>query len=352
LFWEGRTVEYLRNAWYVAAFGDELAEAPIRRVLFDMPIVMFRGESGAISALLDRCPHRFVPLSRGKVVGDHLECGYHGLRFDRSGACVLNPHGGGHVPASAKVRSFPVLERHELVWFWPGDPSKTDPRTIPSEFAVLQSSRIRSIRGYLHVKANYQLIVDNLLDLSHTIYIHPQFSATSSATSGVKAAAPKIELQREPDGIWARRSMDNVPATDLNRRMGATAELVNFRSHMRWFAPALLYFDLGFTECTEEAADFPQPGTHFVTPETELSSHYFFSQGRSTELDSKETDEFVRRSVLYAFGEQDEPMLEAQQAALGQSADLMGGKPVLLKTDAAPLAARRFLEEMIKRERA
>ncbi len=342
---------YLQNAWYVAAFGDELTQAPIRRVLLDTPIVMFRGESGAVSALLDRCPHRFVPLSRGKVVSDHLECGYHGLRFDRAGVCVFNPHGGGHVPSNAKVRSFPVTERHGLVWFWPGDPREADAQKIPADFAVLDSPQIRSIRGYLHVKANYQLIVDNLLDLSHTIYVHPQFAVTSSAPAGVVAGPPMTELKREADSIWARRSLDGVPATDLNRRMGATAPLVNFRSHMRWFAPALLYFDLGFTECTEDAADFAQPGTHFITPETELSSHYFFSQGRTIELDSKETDEFVRRAVLFAFGEQDEPMLEAQQAALGQTADLMAGKPVLLKTDAAPLAARRLLEQMIERER-
>ncbi len=343
---------YLRNAWYVAAYDHDVTQKPLSRTLLDTPVVLFRGESGTAMALADRCPHRLVPLSRGKVTGDHLECGYHGLRFDGGGACVLNPHGGGHIPSSANVRSFPLIERHGLIWLWPGDPSRASPDLIPGDFAVLDSPQIRFIRGYIRVKANFQLIVDNLLDLSHTFYVHPQFAATSKAPEGAVRAPPKLKVERDGTSVWSYSSMDHVPATDLNRRMGAKADWVNARAHMRWFPPALLYFDLGFTECTAEAADYRQPGTHFITPETELTSHYFFTQGRSIELNSAETDEFVRQGVTFAFAQQDEPMLEAQQASLGNTGDIMAAKPVLLKTDAAPMAARRMLEELMEKEAA
>jgi phenylpropionate dioxygenase-like ring-hydroxylating dioxygenase large terminal subunit len=105
-------MEYLRNAWYVAAWSEELAAGKlIARTFLDEPVVLFRTNDGAAAALFDRCPHRFAPLSRGRHKGSEIECGYHGLRFDRSGACSLNPYNPGHTPPRARVQSYPVLER-------------------------------------------------------------------------------------------------------------------------------------------------------------------------------------------------------------------------------------------------
>jgi vanillate O-demethylase monooxygenase subunit len=121
---------------------------------------------------------------------------------------------------------------------------------------------------------------------------------------------------------------------------------------MHWFAPALLYFDLGLTERTPEAKDFALPGGHFITPETELTSHYFFFQGRNVRMDSEEVDKDTIDGLMYAFGQQDKPLLEAQQQMLGPTSDLMSGNPILLETDAAPLAARRLLDQLIRQEQA
>ena len=121
--------KYLRNCWYMAALSHEITGDPLGRVLLDEPLVFFRGADGAIAALRDRCPHRFVPLSRGQVVEGALECTYHGLRFDGAGRCVFNPQ--GDVPHVKPIDSFPVVERDRIVWIWLGDSDRVDPSLIP-----------------------------------------------------------------------------------------------------------------------------------------------------------------------------------------------------------------------------
>lgn len=344
---------YLMDAWYAAAFAAEVTVQPIHRTLLDQPVVLYRTGHGAPAALYDLCPHRFVPLSRGRVVGDELECGYHGLRFDKRGACVFNPHGEGQVPRQARVRSFPAVERYGFVWFWPGEPERADPDRIPADFAFLSDpDRFAVVGGYLHVDANYQLIVDNLLDLTHAPYLHPQFGVTGmSAVERLQAT--ESELVREGDTVWARRIRYNSPPNDLSRELfGVTAERVDSRSHMHWFPPSNLHFDLGLAEPGQaEAEGYCFPAAHLITPETELTSHYFFAQARNVFLDDASVGQRQLEVTEHAFRTQDEPMLEAQQAAMGPVSDLMSLKPVLLQTDAPPVAARRVLAKLIDAER-
>src|SRR5208282_867337 len=171
-------VNYLRNAWYAAAFSDEVVgDIPFRRTLLDTPIVIYRQKNGTPAMLDDRCPHRFAPLSKGRVIGDEIQCPYHGLRFAASGACSHNPHlkGGGPLKA-ASVTAHPALEKYGIIWFWAGDPALADADALPAVPFLEQTERFSIVKGLLRVKGNYELIVDNLLDLSHTAYIHPQFA--------------------------------------------------------------------------------------------------------------------------------------------------------------------------------
>jgi len=89
---------YLRNCWYVAGWADGLDDAPQSKVFLEEPVALFRDEAGTAHALEGRCPHRFAPLGQGCVIEGALQCPYHGLRFDSSGACVHNPHPGGQLP--------------------------------------------------------------------------------------------------------------------------------------------------------------------------------------------------------------------------------------------------------------
>lgn len=344
-------MSYLMNAWYAAAYDIEVTRAPLGRTLLDMPVVLYRTEEGAPVALQNRCSHRFVPLSAGRLVGDEIQCAYHGLRFDRSGECVFNPHGKA-IPRAARIRSFPTLERHGVVWFWPGDVERADPALIPPEFDFLSSPDFVVVRGYLKVKANYVLVSDNLLDLSHVAYLHPQFGV-----AGVKPEdrirSTEFKFEREGDKVITRRTRIGVPPNDRSRaRYKIKANIVDTRSHMHWMPPSMLYFDLGTTEQTEERKDYATPAAHFLTPETALTTHYLFLQARNVALDDEEVSRDLLHVTQTAFETEDAPMIEMQQAALGDSTDIMAAKPLLLNIDAGPVLARRILEERVAEEAA
>ena len=101
--------KFLNNYWYVAANSEELKDKPIARIILGNPIVLFRGQSGKIGALDDRCAHRLTPLSLGRIDGDQLECGYHGWTYDCAGKCVRLP--GLETPQKITVKSFPLVEK-------------------------------------------------------------------------------------------------------------------------------------------------------------------------------------------------------------------------------------------------
>ena len=141
-----------------------------RRLILGEPVVLYRTGDGAPVALEDRCAHRHLPLSMGKLVGDTLQCLYHGLRFARDGHCVYIP-GQEQIPQGAKVRCYPVIERYHWIWIWMGDPALADPAAI-TDFHWLDDPNWGAKGDYLHVNANWQLVVDNLLDLTHLAFVH------------------------------------------------------------------------------------------------------------------------------------------------------------------------------------
>src|SRR6202171_1850500 len=132
---------YLRNAWYVAAWSDRVGDGQlVPRTIMDEPIVLYRKADGAVAAIGDRCAHRFAPLRMGKIVGgDRIQCPYHGLEYDGSGACVRNPHGTKNIPPRARVKSYPVIEKHKAVWVWMGD-APAEESKIP-DFGLLHNGQ-------------------------------------------------------------------------------------------------------------------------------------------------------------------------------------------------------------------
>src|SRR6266702_3990608 len=119
----------LRNAWYIAAWADEISGEPLARRICNDPVVLFRDGAGKVGALADCCCHRAAPLHRGTVVDAGIQCGYHGLVFDGSGHCVAIP-GQRLIPEDTRVCSYPAVEKDQLVWLWMGDPALADPARI------------------------------------------------------------------------------------------------------------------------------------------------------------------------------------------------------------------------------
>ncbi len=344
----------LKNAWYAAAYSHEVSDEPLARTLIEQKAVLFRDSQGEVGMILNRCPHRFAPLSAGKLVEDTLQCPYHGLRFNKAGECVHNPHAknGGPLRA-ANIRSWPVMERYGIIWFWPGDPAKIDHDALP-DIAFLNDPNYALVRGLLHVRGHYELVVDNLLDLSHAAFIHPQFSGGRySAEELLVATTQKLE-RREASIVNHRIRTGLGPSSAHVALFGADPDTpVITDTTMTWYPPAMLDFAVGSWEVDqprESGVHIPQ--LHIVTPETALTSHYFFVNGRNRRQDEPEVDQAMLAFFDLAFGQQDEPMIEMVQQNMGEATDIMDLDPILLATDAAPVSARRMLAALIAEEQA
>lgn len=152
--------QFPRNAWYAAARTAELRQGHLLpRFLLGDPVVMYRTENGTPVAMVDRCIHRQMPLSMGRLRGDRIECGYHGLTYDPDGACVRIP-GSSRISDKVRVQTFPLVEGHGLLWIWMGDPDAADPRQIPDHHWYTADGWTTAA-GTLHMNARAQLLNEN-----------------------------------------------------------------------------------------------------------------------------------------------------------------------------------------------
>jgi len=222
---------FLRNAWYMAAWVQEVPEGGLlaRKLLGDDWVIWRKGD-GQWAMLVDRCPHRFAPLSKGRRVGDTLRCGYHGLSYDHTGACVHNPFGPA-VPPGMKVPAMAPVERHSALWFWPGDPALADPASIP-DFSFMQAPN--HVRVALMMDVDYRLIVDNLMDLTHVEFMHVEtFGANGSMLDHGRQS-----VVTEADGaIWNKWAVENAaPPTWAEALLPAGHRVDQWRPIHAWTA--------------------------------------------------------------------------------------------------------------------
>ena len=340
---------YLRNTWYAAAWSNEIVQAPFSLVLLEEEVLFFRRGDGAVAATSTRCPHRFVELHRGTIVGDHIQCPYHGLRFDSSGACVLNPHGDKRLP-SKRLKTYHVEERDGIVWIWMGDPATVDAKLIPDfSTAAVEKEGYRLIKGRLQVNADYQLVTDNLLDLTHSEFLHPHIRAPGSAQ---RAA---YELLNAADGIHSRWVQDGEPLTGANDLMwqargGRSGETAKVVRDIRWSAPSNLLLELTVgRENTPRHEGAVQESAHLLTPASQGSTHYLWTNLRNCKISDAAFDAFLAEQIRHAFQDQDFPALESQQSYV-RNADLLSLKPIILASDAGAVRVRMLLRGMISEE--
>ena len=163
----------LRDSWNIAARSRELRDKPVARTIFDTPLVLFRDASGAPQALLDRCAHRNMALSEGKVNGGCVECPYHGWRYDGAGRCQHVPSLGDNAkPPRVNVRSFPVVEKQGFVWVWMSENAEATPTGLPYEFAHLDAPGWTTFVMNTRFEAGVEACLENFLDCPHTVYVH------------------------------------------------------------------------------------------------------------------------------------------------------------------------------------
>ena len=342
---------FLRNAWYAAAWETEIGDAPLARTILGEPVVMFRA-GGRVAALEDRCRHRALPLSMGRVAGDRLRCGYHGLEFDAAGACVKVP-GQARVPPGAGVRAYPVARRYGWVWVWPGEPARADEALLP-DWWWCDSPEWRTIPGRggtpLPVAANYLLISDNLFDVAHLSYVH------ASSIGNDAIVDHPVRTKRFDRRVVATRIVPDRPPAPFYKKAGGFEGNVD-----RWLVttsdlPCYIVNDAGSVEVgsgiapgeVDEADGVEMKVMNLPTPETETSTHYFYAHARHFKIDSPEWDRIYREQFTEVF-EEDKVVLEAQQARRRAMPD---APEIDIPNDAPNILLRRMLAGLIDAEQA
>jgi phenylpropionate dioxygenase-like ring-hydroxylating dioxygenase large terminal subunit len=343
---------FVHNTWYVAMFSTDLAAGQLlHRTILNQPIVFFRKEDGSVAAITDRCSHRFAPLSMGKLLpGDRVQCIYHGVEFGSNGKCVKNPHGNGVIANAAHLRSYPVVERHSLIWIWMGEKS-ADPATIPDYSCLDDRPAMHVTRpGYLKVAANYELVVDNLLDLSHISYVHVGILGNADTANA------DVNVDQKGDVVSVSRFSKNAETPGILKMMSpAGFERGDQWNTISWYAPSNMILEFGSSKPGEPK----EKGTgyfaiHLLTPETERSTHYHYTAARWNVLTDDEQNTKIRDKIYemrtFAFAEQDVPVIEAQQVCMDQAGETL--KPVLLTIDAGPVRYRRVLDRLLSEDGA
>jgi phenylpropionate dioxygenase-like ring-hydroxylating dioxygenase large terminal subunit len=334
---------YVRNAWYVAAWTHDLvAERPVSLRVLDEPIVIWRNGAGQLTAFEDYCVHRLARLSLGRCEGERLRCMYHGWLYDRSG-CVVEIPGETRVPSSARVRTYPVVERHSCVWVWMGDAACADQNLIPP---VVGFDEVDSDRLYAHGQLDYaaeaRLVNDNLLDLSHVSFLH----AASFGVSEVWAREPSkiTEFER---GVRIERWIRG------EGKLGevGTGNLVDTYFRYEFYVPGVLMmtqrtYPIGTAEALKgESPDLDRPPEEFttqaITPLTAKSTRYFYIMGRRRQDGETTYDMTV---VDQAFAE-DKMMIEAQQQNIHSSPNR---RFMLATADRAGVLFGRLTERMAR----
>ncbi|AJG22339.1 aromatic ring-hydroxylating dioxygenase subunit alpha [Cupriavidus basilensis] len=338
------TKEFLKQAWYAAAWSDEVKHELLTRTIIKEPVLLYRREDGTPVAMGNVCPHRFAPLNRGKLLGDVVQCPYHGLRFNSIGQCVHIPHGDGTVSQKMAVPSYPVVERHKLIWVWMGNPADADPATIP-DFSCHEDDELAFVGGMLEVDANYKLVVDNLMDLSHAATVHEGLLSMPGLYTS------KLETIQRGTTVYANKWMPDgeiQPAHAMLWKDHVPGENCDQWAYMRWDAPAHLLLDVGVTKVgAPRAKGIFMYGTDVLTPKDEFTTYYFWGVTRNYDIDNEVANAQWREIIKMAFDGQDKPMIEAQQKVLGER-DIEDMNPVMFSADTGSMRARRVLAGLIR----
>ncbi len=336
---------FVRNAWYVAGWSSEFGE-PLQRVtILEQHLVMYRTSTGDVIALEDRCPHRQLPLSLGKRLGDDIQCGYHGMTFNCSGKCVRVP-GQDNLPATAYVDAYTVVEKNNMVFVWMGDQSKADHNTVFDMPEFSDSSWHAHQGDALHLKANYQNVAENLVDPAHVSFVHP--------TTLGNAASENVPVHVDTNGevLVAWRWIRDSEPVGFFKKFGGFTGNVDRWHYYYLYLPSIAVIDFGSASA---ALNLPEDqrssgvrifALHFLTP---VNAHYTIDRWmhiRNAAVGDEAASAQMDAMFRIAFDE-DKAILEAIEA---QERLPQKRKPIRLAIDKGPMVYRKRIRDLVEAE--
>lgn len=334
---------FMRNAWYVLGWDSEIGTAPLARTICGTPVVAYRKLDRSVVAMRDACPHRLLPLSMGIREGDSLRCRYHGLKIGADGVAEEMPLRTDPVNRSICVETFPVAERHRFIWIWVGDRELADPALIPDLWPCSADGWVFD-GGYLSVRCDYRLLIDNLMDLTHETYVH------SDSIGQPELMEVPLATRVEGDSVFVSRWMPGVDAPPFWRGAIKTDCAVDRWQICQFVAPSSVIIDVGVAPvgagATLERHDQGVRGfvIDVMTPESETSTHYFWGMARSFDIgDLGFTARF--KAAQGAVFREDVTILEAQQRSIAANPDL---KLRAYNIDEGGTRVRRIIERLVE----
>lgn len=330
------------DMWYVAALSKEVKDKPLARTLLNEPVVLYRTPNGQIGALEDRCCHRALPLSLGTLEESGLRCGYHGLLFDNSGKCIEIP-GQDKIPTKAKVTAYPIKEQNSIIWIWFGSEEHPQPTCEPPAYFVHNDDRYLYDGDIYHYEAPYQLIHDNLLDLSHLGYVHIH---TIGGNAKIHMNA-EMKVAQEGNSVRVTRYMPNsTPPPTYSAAYPFKGQVDRWQEIV--FHPSHLEIWTGAVDANTESIDDPSrggfhlKGFHGVTPETDETSFYIWTQASNPTSNPEKNMKLVIEQTALTFDE-DKVVIEAQYANMKRFGEK---KMIDIHVDAGANRARRIIKQL------
>ncbi|MGP3769273.1 aromatic ring-hydroxylating dioxygenase subunit alpha [Streptomyces sp. SDT5-1] len=328
---------FARNQWYVAAWSKEVGRELLGRTILGEPIAFYRTEAGEPVALADRCVHRRYPLSASGLDGDRVVCGYHGFTYDTTGTCVFVP-GQKRVPRTARVSSYPVAEVDGMVWVWIGDPERADASVIPRAPHLVADDHV-TVEGMEPIDADFMLLVDNLMDLSHETYLHGGYIGTPE----VAETPITTEVDEESGVVRVSRHMKDAECPPFYARSTGIEGRIDRRQDIEYHAPCLYLLHSTISPSGQETPAFRTEITYAITPSSPGKVYDFWAVSRNFATEDAEVTTFLR-DFNHTVVMQDVDALNLLQRTLDTEPE--GYQELSINIDTGGLAARRILGKL------
>ncbi|MER5438276.1 aromatic ring-hydroxylating dioxygenase subunit alpha [Streptomyces sp. NPDC002790] len=332
--------DFARDQWYVAAWSKEVGRELLGRTILGEPIAFYRTEAGEPVALADRCVHRRYPLSASGLDGDRVVCGYHGFTYDTTGTCVFVP-GQKRVPRTARVSSYPVAEVDGMVWVWVGDPERADASVIPRAPHLVADGFV-TVEGMEPIDADFMLLVDNLMDLSHETYLHGGYIGTPEVAETPIAT----EVDEESGIVRVSRHMKDAECPPFYARSTGIEGRIDRRQDIEYHAPCLYLLHSTISPSGQETPAFRTEITYAITPSSPGKVYDFWAVSRDFATEDDEVTTFLR-DFNHTVVMQDVDALNLLQRTLDTEPE--GYQELSINIDTGGLAARRILGKLAAR---